>query len=507
MFALRGYQQKVVDDVIREIKRGNTKILIQLGTGGGKTAIASNIAKGASDKGNGSFFICHRREIVDQTFKTYLANELEASFIMGGRSVNLENNIQIANIATLVNRLDKYKKPRIIIWDECHHLAASNWTRVFDAYPDAIHIGLTATPCRLDGKPLNTFFEIMVKGPTLRKLMDEGYLVNYEYFAPSKIDLKKLTKGKGDYTKKSLETADFRGKLIGDNITHYKKMAMGKRNVIFAVSIKHSKEIVQRYKDEGIPAAHLDGDVLAKERRETIEKFDKGEILILSNVDLFGEGFDLPNIEVVSLLRPTQSLSLYMQMVGRGLRTVYSQGFDLSTKEGRLNAILHSDKQKLLILDHANNYDQHGMPDDDRIWTLSKEKPRNVTREKNEGVPMKRCPECFYAHDPALVCPNCGHTYEADGRTVKEIAGELVLIGSRQEKEAKKQEIIIADCLLDLVIIEKERGYAHGWAEINWDEKTGTRLRDTLEGYETIAKARNYKDTWAWAQWKRRKNK
>lgn len=376
-----------------------------------------------------------------------------------------------------------------VLVHNCHHSKASQWNKILDWADKSVVIGLTATPCRLDGKPLNDMYETMLETVSTKDLINSGYLVPYLYYAPSIIDTSELVSSNGDYTKKSLEEASFNSKIIGDNIEQYKKIANGKRNVVFAISRKHGIDICERYKNAGVAAEFLDGETSDRDRKNTLDRFRSGETHVLINVDLFGEGFDLPAIEVVSLLRPTQSTALYLQQVGRALRPCPELG-----------------KQRAIILDHVNNYRVHGMPDEEREWSLSTEYRRKRKTETSE-VKIKRCPNCFFAHSPSLTCPNCGYKYVADGKTIKEVAGELCVINSEKYDELRKKEIILANSFDDLVKIEKQRNYKFGWAEIQYKAKTGIDLKSSFDGYEEIARARGYNHSWAWVQWQRVKGR
>lgn len=483
MLQLRDYQQDIIDKVVQSLKEGYRKIMIVLPTGGGKTAIASELVRRSYSKGKSSIFMCHRQELLKQTYDTYSLNGIVPAFIKGGMHADYSNPMQIASVNTLVRRLDKYNVPDIVFVDECHHSKASQWDKILQWAGKSVIIGLTATPCRLDGKPLNDMYETMVQTISTKGLIKRGYLVPYLYYAPSIINTDELVSANGDYTKKSLESASFNAKIIGDNIQQYIKIANGKRNVVFAISRKHGMDVCRRYVEAGIKAEFLDGEMSDKIRRETLDRFRSGETKVLVNVDLFGEGFDLPAIEVVSLLRPTQSTALYLQQVGRALRICPELG-----------------KQQAIILDHVNNFRTHGMPDDEREWSLHKEY-RPKRKSESTTVAVKRCPNCFFAHSPALVCPNCGYHYVADGKTIKEVAGELALIGSEEYNNLRKKEVLIANNLVDLVRIEKERGYKFGWAENQYRMKTGIDLKGSFDGYEEIAMARGYSKTWAWVQW------
>lgn len=486
---LRPYQQKVIDDLVVALRKGYRKPLIVCATGGGKTAIATKIAEGIKNKGNSLIFMCHRTELVDQTYRTFLKNDIEPDFIAAGRKFNPNSDCHIAMVNTLLRRLQKVDCPNVLIADECHHLASKTWKTVADYYDKSITIGLTATPCRLDGKPLSDMFDCMIVGPQTDELIRAGYLVPYKYYAPTNLDTSKVKVVNGEYQAQALAEAIKESSVIGDNIEQYKKLAMGKRNVVFACNIKHSQEIVRRYNEAGIPAAHLDGNTNPGERKQIIKDFESGKVKVLSNVDLFGEGFDLPAIEVVSMLRPTMSLSLCIQQWGRGLRTAPEIG-----------------KTECIILDHVNNYQRHGMPDEHREWSLDGGIKRKKRGQQSE-VKIKRCPNCFFAHSPALKCPNCGYEYTSDGKTIKEVAGELYLINSEEYKQAKKREVIVVESYEELVRIEKERGYAHGWAEHRWKAKTGEDLTATFAGYERIAVTRGYSGGWAWFKWKNKRSR
>lgn len=479
-FELRDYQSRLIDKCIDSLKSGHKRPLLVLPTGGGKTAIAATLVKRSANKNVKSLFVCHREELLKQTIETYAKVGLTAGIIKSGYDPDYANPLQIASVQTLVNRLDKIN-PRLIFVDEAHHSTAGQWDRLLKAFPSAVVIGLTATPCRLDGKPLNMAFDDMVQEITTAELIEQGYLSRYEYYAPSIIDDSKLKMGSnGDYTAESLANMQEADKIIGDNIDTYLKLCPGKRNIVFAVNRKHGRAICRRYEAAGVAVKFLDGETPTKERNDAVEAFKKGDIKVLVNCELFGEGFDLPAVEVVSMLRPTASTSLYLQQVGRGLRVF----------EG---------KEKAIILDHANNYMRHGMPDDSREWSLSGGLKKKRSNEEST-VKIQRCPECYCVHKPALVCPYCGYVHKADGKLIKEVAGELVLINSKEHLLLNKKENMMAETLADLIAIEKDRGYKKYWAENVWKARTGENLFSSYEGLLKIAEARGYSKGWAYVR-------
>lgn len=499
-FKPRPYQQKIIDDVRAELEKGNRRILIVLGTGGGKTVITTDITESCKKKGNSTMFICHRVELIDQAHNTFLKNDITPSFIAANRKYRSENKIQIASIGTLIKRIDEVINPNVCFWDECHHQAAAQWAEIFKKFGKSVHIGLTATPIRLDGKPLGEFYDVMVQGPSTRWLMDEGYLVNYKYVAPSNFDKSQLkfTK-KGEVTKASLEKAGFSKKIIGDNVKEYLQHAKGRRNIVFARNVEESLDIVRRYNEAGIRAVHLDGNTPTGVRRKALEDFRNGEIDVISNVDLFGEGVDVPVLEAISIVKVTASLSNFMQMCGRPLRPIYAEGYDLETKEGRLSAIAASSKPYAIILDHGDNFLQHQLPDTIRHWTLDSDSPiKNGSPKDDDGLILKKCKRCFAPHLPALICPHCDYEYKADGKEIKIVAGELYLQNSDDFRNAMKAQVRVVETFKELVNIEKELEHKVGWAEHQWKAKTGIDLKASLKGLQEIALTRGHKRGWAY---------
>lgn len=281
MLQLRDYQQEMIDRIIESIKNGHKRIISNLYMGGGKTAISSELVRRSYNKGKSSIFMCHRQELLEQTYNTYVKNGITPAFIKSGMRPDYKNPMQIASVNTLVKRLDKYSPPDILFVDECQFSRASQWEKIIKWAEKSIVIGLTATPCRLDGKPLNDIYDDMIRVITPKELVERGFLVPYDYYAPSIIDTSELTVSNGEYVKKSLEEASFNAKIIGDNIAQYKKIAFGKRNIVFAISRKHGQTICNRYKEAGIPAEYLDGESNPAHRKEVYLNLEAESCLCL----------------------------------------------------------------------------------------------------------------------------------------------------------------------------------------------------------------------------------
>ena len=349
---LRPYQQQGLDEIRAHLRDGRRSVLWQMPTGAGKTASTAHMLGSAASKGRRAWFVVHRRELILQSHRAFVDAGVPHGIVAAGFDVSNRRNVQICSVQTLARRLERMAPPDLIVWDECHHLAAGSWSAIYERFPIAVHVGLSATPIRLDGRGLDGHFDVMVRGPSVRELIETGYLVPYRLFAPGTPDLSAVHTRMGDFVKGEVSAVMDKPRVVGDAVDHYRKLAMGRRAVVFAVSIEASHRIVAAFRAAGIPAEHVDGETDARDRDAAIKRFERGETRILSNVDLFGEGFDLPAIEAVIMLRPTQSLSMYLQQVGRALRT--SPG-----------------KDDALILDHAGNALRHGLPDDDREWSLA----------------------------------------------------------------------------------------------------------------------------------------
>jgi DNA repair protein RadD len=437
-FQLRPYQDEMIARIRGELRLHNS-VLCQAPTGAGKTALAAFMLGSASKRQKRSFFICHRAELVEQTAATFEKVGIEYGVIAAGFPLNPMQPVQICSIDTLKGRINRYQPPDLVVWDECHHTAAAGWKRVKDAYSAAKHVGLSATPERLDGKGLDELFDALVPGPSVKWLIDQGYLSKYRAFSPPGPNMAGVHSRMGDYVRGENEAAMDKPTITGDAIKHYIRYAAGKSAVAFCVSVKHSQHVAASFRAAGIVAAHLDGSMDKTERKRIVQAFRRREIQVLCNVDLFGEGFDLPSLECSILLRPTQSLSLYLQQVGRCLRP-------------------DAGKEYALILDHAGNIARHGLPDDDREWSLEgRKKKKSGASESLE--PMRQCPKCYASHRPTPKCPECGHVYTVIERAPEQVEGDLVEVDLDAARKRRVIENRSADSLGQLIEMGEARGY------------------------------------------------
>lgn len=415
---------------------GARHVCAVLPTGGGKTRCFSNIVW--SHQGL-SCTIAHRQELVGQ-MSLSLAREGVQHRIIAPRNVigeivsdhryelgrsfyNPTAPAAVAGIDTLISRADQLTswaaQVTLVTIDECHHVLLENkWGTGVSMFPNARSLGVSASPQRADGKGLGIhadgIYETMVVGPSTRELIDMGYLVDFEIVVPaSDLDIESLrVTASGDYSPKQLREAARNSHIVGDVVEQYLKFAPGKKGITFATDVETANEIAASFRDAGVPAQSINAKTPSHVRTDYIRRFRRRELLQLVNVDLFGEGFDVPDVEVISKARPTQSLAVDMQQSGRGLRP--SEG-----------------KTRALIIDHVSNYKIHGLPDRPRQWTLDRRDKRNGKKRDPEEIPLTVCSNCFKPYERILrACPYCGHVPEPAGgrRTVETVDGDLTLL-------------------------------------------------------------------------------
>lgn len=391
------------------------------------TVVGSYIAKSASEKDRKVLFLVHREELARQASRTFTAFGVPHGLIMANVAFDRHRHVYVGMIDTVRPRLKAGKLDGlhfdVVIADECHHSVSPTWKMVLDHFHErgAVILGLSATPQRLSGEPLKDVFEVMVPGPSVRDLINRGSLCDYTYFAPpSLINLSEVKMRYGDFANKELEEASDKPAIIGDAIKHYRRLLAGKRAIVFAVSIKHSQHVVAQFNAAGIPAGHIDGTMDRAERKRVVAAFEAGEILILSNVNICTEGFDVKACDGVILLRATASLALHIQMVGRAMRP-------------------HETKERCVIVDHVGNFARHGLPDAEHEWSLEGRKKRKRGAKDEDEVAVKQCPTCYFCHEPAPVCPSCGHAYEVKAREITQVDGELEEI-TAEVREAMRRE-------------------------------------------------------------------
>jgi superfamily II DNA or RNA helicase len=363
---LRDYQIDTIERTRAVMRRGVRRVLVCAPTGSGKTVIGAEVLKGAVRKGKPSLFAAHRRELIDQCCaKLTEAGILDYGVIMAGdRRVNRDALVQVGSIQTLTR--SRLPPASLIMLDEAHRAASPSYVNLAANYPEAYIIGLTATPERMDGKGLDHMFDEMVVVKTVPELIADGFLIKPECYAAPPESLWQLTHVRiraGDYREDELQEAMDQPKLIGDLVDNWRRLAEGKLTVVFATGVEHAAHIAEEFQRAGIEAGCVTGSMSLAERASVIGDWKSGRLRVMVNCLILIEGFDYPELECCVMARPTKSESLFLQMSGRIMRPA----------DGKAGA---------LLLDHAGNLAQHGLPSIERLWTLEGREKRK--RELNE---------------------------------------------------------------------------------------------------------------------------
>lgn len=486
MSRLRPFQTVIKHGVFSHWHAGKRNVLVKSPTGSGKTVIVADVVRTVD---RATAVIAHRGELVSQ-ISLSLAKEGVRHRIVGpdtlrrncvslqmdklGRSFfDAGARVGVCGVDTLVNRDTSqdswFRQVGLWVQDEAHHVLKENkWGTAAAMFPNAYGLGVTATPSRADGKGLGSdndgLFDALVYGPEMRQLIDEGYLTDYRVFAPpSDVDYSEVTvTATGDLSPAKLRAAVHASdQIVGDVVKHYRRVCMEKLGrlglgVTFAVDVENAREIAAAFKRNGVPAEIVSAKTPDLLRARILGQFERREILQLVNVDLFGEGFDLPAIEVVSMVRKTESWPLFVQQFGRALRLMITEEQakrwgDLPAAE-RLFMIQMSAKPFALIIDHVGNVIRHGLPDAPRMDSLDRRGSRATSA--SDAIPSrvctnpdkrgdgtnevcaktyeryhKKCPFCgFYPVPPERTKPEHvdGDLYELDAATLEALRGKVM---------------------------------------------------------------------------------
>lgn len=378
-------------------------------------------------------FLVHRRELVEQIRQTFIQNNVDIDLVHFGM------------VQTVVNRIkrDDIETPSLIITDESHHALANSYRKIYDYFKDVPKIGFTATPVRLNGSGLGDVNDKIIEGPKVQWLIENKRLAPFKYYAPNDLDRSKLKMNSiREFSSASISNAMER-KIYGNAVKHYEKLADGEQAIAYCHNIESSIRTAEEFNSKGIPAAHIDAKTPKAERDAIIDRFRRGEIKVLSNVEIIGEGFDVPDCSTVILLRPTKSLSLYIQMAMRGMR--------------------YRPNKVATIIDHVNNVEEHGLPNYPHEWSLNVKKNKST---KENMVMVKTCKECLYtweAKGNSNKCPNCGHIEEVEMKEMDiDETAELEELNTAITLDFREPE----DCknMKELYELAKNKKYKPGWA-------------------------------------------
>jgi superfamily II DNA or RNA helicase len=460
---LRPYQVDVIAEFDRR-RQTTRRIIMVAPTGAGKTVIAASVIRTVVQNYGHVLVLAHRREIITQTCEKLQAHEIGHGIIQAGFSPRPLERVQVATVQTLHRRAvssDAMPLPpaKLLIVDEAHHCPAETYRKIIAAYPDAVLLGLTATPCRGDGRGLGGIFETMIECPQVPDLIKDGYLVGTRTYAPVNPDLSGVHTRHGDYVENELADRMDRPRLVGDIVQHWHKHGERRKTVCFAVSVGHSVHIRDEFIGSGVRCEHIDGTTPKPERDATLARLASGEIEIVTNCMVLTEGWDMPEAGCCILARPTRKMGLYRQMIGRVLRPA----------EGKPDAI---------VLDHSGAVFRHGLVEDRVEWTLdpdrASENRTHAARDLEHGSRLLECSQCGSIRVAGEPCAHCGFLPQRPPRSVFIADGDLALVdGSRRTNGNVFDPAERERWHAMLVWIADERGYKPGWAAYKFKEKFG----------------------------------
>ena len=484
-YKLRKYQTELIQKIL-DSWQSNRSVMLQLPTGGGKTVLFAHLARKFAEKGMGVLVLAHREELLLQAQEKLEAIAgVPTGIIKAGYPVH-PYDLQVASVQSLVRRKNKPDVGLIIV-DEAHHASSKTYTTILESYPEAHVLGCTATPYRIDGQGFKWLFDSLICGPSTMELIHQKYLSPYKLFQAAKVvDTSKTKTTAGDFNSAALaKTIDSQVEPI-DVVKEWQKRANGLRTVVFAVGIAHSRQYAEAFREAGIAAEHLDGATGKDDRHDILQRFAIGETQVLCNCGIISEGFDLPAIECVQVVRPTKSLSMWLQIVGRGLRPA----------PGKKHAI---------IIDHTQNWQVLGLPDEDRNWTLE---PVSLDNEAKRFLYIA-CTDCDHAFKPLphevkalkCKCPNCltVHSFE-----ISEGFASLTkrLDANKEEKEIDQTVDSELQVLIDyLYSFSLRNEYKPSWVYYRFSEICKDILpKISLGTWQYLGAKLGYKREWAWVK-------
>lgn len=431
MIALREYQQELYQKTVDAFRQGNKRVLVTVGCGAGKSYIFAKMAE--RTKGP-VLVLTHRQELKEQTARLFADNGIDA---------------RVEMILTEANRLGQHEHPALIITDEAHLSRSNSWMKVLDYY-DTYTVGFTATPVRLDGKPLGDIYSALVTGVSVRWLIDNQRLAPYEYYAPTVVETEGLRVQAGDYVIKDLEQLMSDRAIYSDVLKSWERLAKGQKTIAYCVSVKHAQKTAKMFTDAGYPAIEIDGSTPPKKRTEIMQNFRDGKIMVLCNVGIISEGVSIDDVTCCLLLRPTESHALYWQ---QGMRSMRYQPGKIAT-----------------VIDCVGNYTRNPLFDAEVAWSLT-ESVRKKPKINDEGdFVIRTCPKCYKVFKTAPVCPYCNTPYELTEREIKahtdiELQRISVEEAKKAEQKRKEMRMEVGKCktIDDLIKIQRDRGYAKEW--------------------------------------------
>ena len=478
------HQAAAIKSLAESLRGGSRSPVLTIPTGGGKTIIAALICQMARAKGNRVLFLAPRRELVHQTVRTFERAGLETGMVMAGEEM-VSAPIMVGSFDTLHARAVRTSRMALpdvdlVMPDEAHLTISKSRLEILRRYLAAGTrlIGLTATPCRGDGRGLGELYDDLISPTTVRELIDSGRLVEPVYYAGKPPDLAGVKIQGGDYQVKSLSAAVDTSVLVGDIVTNWLRIARDRRTVVFCVDRRHSIHLCEQFVKAGIRAEHVDALTPDDQRKAIFDRVRSGQTTVLCNVFIASYGLDIPELDCAVLARPTRSLALYIQVCGRVLRSL-------------------AGKRDAIILDHAGAVANHGFLDDPIPWTLDAEmkvadKRKLELEAKNQPKDIT-CRQCGYVFRSRRDCPKCGAVMIPTGRAIPVHEADLEKITKEKRKLNKDMTTPEKrDFYSELLGYAMKHRFKRGWAANQyrerfavWPNTHGKNVKPTEPGTDT----------------------
>lgn len=425
---LRDYQQELFDKTSLAFREYYRRPLVVAPCGAGKSYLFAEMIR----RTHGEVLVLTHRQELKRQHEELLRN-LDIT------------NARVAMVLTEYNRLGKYPVPALIVTDEAHLSRSDSWQKVIEYY-NTYTVGFTATPIRLDGRPLGDIFDVLIEGVDVRWLIDNHRLAPYEYYAPTTVDTSEIRKVAGDYVVSELEQLMNERAIYGNVVESYRRFASGERSIAYCVSVTHAKKTADAFNAVGIRAEVLSAGTPTGQRVRVMDDFRNGKLDVLCNVGIIAEGISIDEVTCCMLLRPTESIALGIQQMMRCMR--YLPG------------------KTAKILDFVGNYTRIGLPDEPREWSLDKPVKRRDRCNENGDFYIRCCPECYLTFKTAPVCPYCGAEYPLhptelavhESIELARITAEETAKVEQMKKEARMEQGM-AQSFEDLVRLGRQRGY------------------------------------------------
>ena len=447
MITLRPYQTDLINDIRTSLRDGNNSVVAVLGCGGGKSVIQGSIAKSSTDKGNRVLFLVHRKELCQQIASTFRKLGVDMSLC------------DVSMVQTVSRRLGKLPNYDLIITDEAHHSTANTYRKIYDYYSHVTRLGFTATPLRLNRGGLGEVYSDLITSVSTQWLIENNFLAPYKYYSVKLADTSGLHTVAGEFKQDEVAELMQNKEIYGDTVKQWKRLAEGKKTIVYCASVEAAKMTSERFSSEGYNSIAIDGKTPQSEREQAMRAFREGKVRILCNCELFGEGLDVPDCECVVLLRPTQSLTLFIQQSMRSMRYMPSK--------------------TAIIIDHVGNCYRHGLPDDEREWSLEpKQKQENI-------VKIRECKNCFAVYPPTKPkCPYCGAEATHEIRKTDKKTVEVDLVELQRQEDIKNTRLGDADLKTweEVVEFQKLHGYNFHWC-FRYAMKSGISIPKKYDGY------------------------